>query len=61
MNVIPLDATLVKGSHGRIPDAADYPLFITQNPDASLPPVIGAVEVCARLKRRMKDEGPTRH
>lgn len=31
MNVIPLDASLVKGSHGRIPEnKADYPLFITK-------------------------------
>ena len=56
MNVIPLDAMLVKGSHGRIPDVADYPLFITQNPGASLPPVIQAVDVCAWLKKGMKDE-----
>ena len=45
MNVIPLDATLVKGSHGRIPDVADYPLFITQTPAASLPKIIQAVDV----------------
>ena len=45
MNLIPLDATLVKGSHGRIPDVADYPLFITQTPAASLPKIIQAVDV----------------
>jgi predicted AlkP superfamily pyrophosphatase or phosphodiesterase len=33
MDVIPLDATLVKGSHGRITDdAADGPVFISSNP-----------------------------
>ena len=30
MDVIPLDATLIKGSHGRIPDdQADYPIWIS--------------------------------
>ncbi len=30
MDVIPLDATLVKGSHGRVTDnAADGPVFIS--------------------------------
>ena len=34
MNVIPLDATLVRGSHGRITDAPeDGPLLITSEPD----------------------------
>ena len=37
MNVIPLDATLVKGSHGRIVgESDDGPLFISS--DASLTP-----------------------
>ncbi|MEP0132928.1 MAG: nucleotide pyrophosphatase/phosphodiesterase family protein [Eudoraea sp.] len=32
MNIIPLKANLVKGSHGRIPeDESDYPVFITNN------------------------------
>lgn len=35
MDVIPLDATLVKGSHGRIPDdAADGPVFLCSEPFA---------------------------
>jgi predicted AlkP superfamily pyrophosphatase or phosphodiesterase len=35
MNVIPLDASLVRGSHGRIPDAlADGPVFLSSEPDA---------------------------
>ena len=34
MDVIPLDATLVKGSHGRIPaDPAKGPLLITRQAD----------------------------
>ena len=34
MDVIPLDATLVKGSHGRRPaDKKDWPVFITNQPE----------------------------
>ncbi len=34
MNVIPLDAGLVKGSHGRIPDTKeDFPIFISDKPN----------------------------
>ena len=33
MNVIPLQAELIKGSHGRIPDSdLDWPIFITNQP-----------------------------
>jgi hypothetical protein len=33
MDVIPLDATLVKGSHGRLPaDPLDWPVFLTNQP-----------------------------
>lgn len=46
MNIIPLDATLVKGSHGRIPeDKADFPLFITDNLDISFNDEIEATDV----------------
>ncbi len=35
MDIIPLDATLVKGSHGRYPDSpADGPLLMTKNTGA---------------------------
>ena len=38
LDVIPLDTSLVKGSHGRLPDtAAEGPVFITNDP-ARLPP-----------------------
>jgi predicted AlkP superfamily pyrophosphatase or phosphodiesterase len=38
LDVIPLDTSLVKGSHGRLPEtAAEGPLFITNDP-ANLPP-----------------------
>jgi predicted AlkP superfamily pyrophosphatase or phosphodiesterase len=34
MDVVPLDATLVKGSHGRRPaDKKDWPVFITERPE----------------------------
>ncbi len=34
MDVIPLDATLVKGSHGRRPaDKKDWPVLITSQPE----------------------------
>ena len=34
MDVIPLDATLVKGSHGRQPaDKKEWPVFITSQPE----------------------------
>ena len=36
LDVIPLDATLVKGSHGCIPpSSSDYPVFITQQAEVS--------------------------
>jgi predicted AlkP superfamily pyrophosphatase or phosphodiesterase len=41
MDVIPLDATLVKGSHGRRPaDKKDWPVFITSHPE-----ILGANEI----------------
>jgi predicted AlkP superfamily pyrophosphatase or phosphodiesterase len=47
LDVIPLDASLVKGSHGRRPsaDAPDAPVFISSRTDLSLPPVIDSVDV----------------
>ena len=41
MDVIPLDASLVKGSHGRRPaDNKDWPVFITERPE-----LLGAKEI----------------
>ncbi len=46
MNIIPIDATLIKGSHGRIPeDTADYPIIISNNTISSKDGVIEAVDV----------------
>jgi predicted AlkP superfamily pyrophosphatase or phosphodiesterase len=41
MDVVPLDASLVKGSHGRRPaDKKDWPVFITEQPD-----ILGAKQI----------------
>ncbi len=46
MDIIPLDATLVKGSHGRIPDIKDeWPVFLTNNKEVALKDEIQATDV----------------
>jgi hypothetical protein len=46
MNIIPIDATLIKGSHGRIPDdLADYPILISSNNTSVKEHVIEAIDV----------------
>ena len=46
MDVIPLDATLVKGSHGRpTDDEADGPLFITSEPHLVIDAPVAAADV----------------
>jgi predicted AlkP superfamily pyrophosphatase or phosphodiesterase len=46
MDVIPLDATLVRGSHGRLTDRTeDGPLFITSEPDLLLEGPVAATGV----------------
>jgi len=55
MDVIPLDATLVKGSHGCRPtNVQEWPLLISQRPGAMSPEVIKATEVFSRLCGLMK-------
>jgi hypothetical protein len=50
MNLIPLDARLVRGSHGRAPaDSAHAPLFITSSPDALATGTIGPTDVLPTL------------
>ena len=52
MDVIPLQAELVKGSHGRIPDSvADYPVFMTDVKDILESERIEATEVFSNLLR----------
>lgn len=54
MDVIPLDATLVKGSHGRLTDdAADGPVLISSEPDLLAPGPLAATEVKALMMRHV--------
>lgn len=50
MNVIPLDATLVKGSHGAVPqDTQDWPVLIGDFPNLPRSGAIRAHEICQYL------------
>ena len=52
MDVIPLDATLVRGSHGRRPaDKKDWPVFITGQPEFSSAKQIESTDVFQILLR----------
>jgi predicted AlkP superfamily pyrophosphatase or phosphodiesterase len=54
MDVIPLDATLVKGSHGRVPsDPADYPVVISSRPELLPGGRINASDVYHLIKRHV--------
>ncbi|PKA99543.1 putative AlkP superfamily pyrophosphatase or phosphodiesterase [Flavobacteriaceae bacterium MAR_2009_75] len=54
LDIIPLKATLVKGSHGRVPeDKADFPIFISDNPTSSFPKDIAATEVFSILENHI--------
>ena len=55
MDVIPLDATLVKGSHGRRPlDDRDWPVFITSQPEIPVAKEIQSTDVFQILLRHLK-------
>ena len=52
MDVIPLDASLVRGSHGRCPeDAAEWPVLITSRSDLAPKRPIEARDVYQVLRR----------
>ena len=54
MDVIPLDATLVKGSHGRRPaDKRDWPVFITAQPENLTAKEIKSTDVFQILMRHI--------
>ncbi len=54
MNIIPLNAQLVKGSHGRIPeDLEDYPIFITNSKTFDLKANIVATKVFEALEKHV--------
>ena len=62
LDVIPLDATLVKGSHGRQTDwHEEGPVFITKNTDLVASQTIGPIDVHALILRhlydRVRDDG----
>ncbi len=58
MDIIPLDATLVKGSHGRIPeDKGEWPLLIS-NADYNLPAQLQATEVYDVLWKHLQVDQP---
>ncbi|MDH3699604.1 MAG: alkaline phosphatase family protein, partial [Flavobacteriaceae bacterium] len=57
MNVIPLQAELVKGSHGRIPeDSEDHPVVIVDTPSGVPEKPISAVEIHDLIKRLLTDK-----
>lgn len=54
LDIIPLDATLIKGSHGRVPeDRADFPILITNDPTADFKDEIEATDVFGILERHV--------
>jgi predicted AlkP superfamily pyrophosphatase or phosphodiesterase len=56
LDVIPLDATLVKGSHGRRPSVTDIdaPILLTKRKDLVTPTPIRSVDVQALLLRHLR-------
>ena len=55
MDVIPLDAALVKGSHGRRPtDKKDWPVFITEQPELQGAAEMESTDVYHALLRHLK-------
>ncbi|RAJ15686.1 alkaline phosphatase family protein [Arenibacter echinorum] len=54
MDIIPLDATLVKGSHGRMPENSnDHPILITNNKSATLKDSLLATEVYGIIENHL--------
>jgi predicted AlkP superfamily pyrophosphatase or phosphodiesterase len=54
MDVIPLDATLVKGSHGRIPESEnDFPIFITNRKELLQNGRLQSTDVYDLIKRHV--------
>ena len=52
MDVIPLEAGLVKGSHGRRPaNPRDWPVFLTRHPELLHGNRVASTEVCELLRR----------
>ncbi|WCJ58581.1 alkaline phosphatase family protein [Fontisphaera persica] len=59
MDVIPLEASLVKGSHGAPPaEAADYPVFIAPCPLPESPPQLPSTAIAAALEAVVESRMP---
>ena len=57
MNVIPLKAELVGGSHGRMPeDEKDFPVFLSNMPEVDTPKQIEATQVYDLIKQHVIKE-----
>lgn len=54
MDVVPLDASLVRGSHGRITSLAEGPLVVTQQTHLLDTTEIPATDVCELILRHLK-------
>ena len=54
LDIIPLNANLIKGSHGRIPeDKGDYPILISNKKGVDLPEEMQAVDVFSVIKKHV--------
>ncbi len=54
MDIIPLEASLIKGSHGRIPtDISDYPILITNNGSSVKEEILQPTEVFRILEQQI--------
>ncbi len=57
LDIIPLNATLIKGSHGVVPEEKDdYPIFITNKREIALAQNILATDVYSLLKKHVLDD-----
>jgi len=60
MNIIPLKAELVKGSHGRIPEETeDFPVFISTAKNIIPSEPILPIDVCALIEQHVLDDNST--
>jgi predicted AlkP superfamily pyrophosphatase or phosphodiesterase len=54
LNIIPIDASLIKGSHGRLPESEDdYPVFISNNSDIDLKKQLVAIDIYHLLQEHV--------
>jgi predicted AlkP superfamily pyrophosphatase or phosphodiesterase len=60
MDIIPLKAELVKGSHGRVPEETDdYPVFISTAKNGVPSGPVSAVEVYTLIEKHILDDNST--